>query len=241
MLEAIAPITLDEPEAIDESVTVGYPTGRPIADRALRSLHAELRRREALLRAKEAAEAANIAKSQFLATMSHEIRTPLNGVVGFLDLLARTRLDDVQREYVEGIRASAGSLLDVINDVLDISKIEADKVELRPAPTDIRELAGQAADTVLGTARTKGLHLTVNVAPEVPGAFFLDQSRLKQVLINLLGNAIKFTEAGEVAVRVTLLAATDQDVSLRFEVRDTGMGIPQDKIGLLFQILHLAL
>ncbi len=181
------------------------------------------------------AEAANRAKSAFLANTSHEIRTPLNGVVGFLDLLSRTGLDDVQREYVEGIRSSASSLLEVINDVLDISKIEADKVELKPVPTDIRELAGQAADSVLGTARTKGLHLSVNVAPEVPRILFLDSARLKQVLINLLGNAVKFTHEGGVSISIGCEYAEDGWNLLRVSVEDTGIGIEPEAIERLFE------
>lgn len=216
--------------------------GRPYLLTVTVDITVRKRAEEALLVAKEQAEwltrqaeAANRAKSAFIANTSHEIRTPLNGVVGFLDLLSRTRLDDVQKEYAEGIGTSARSLLEVINDVLDISKIEADKVELKPTPTDIRELAGEAADTVLGTARAKGLYLSVNVAPETPGTLFLDPSRLKQVLINLLGNAVKFTHEGGVSFAIGCEETEDGRSLLRFSVEDTGIGIRPESMERLFE------
>ena len=218
-------------------------TGHKRAEAEIRELNAGLERRVAertaeLAVAMERAQESDRLKSAFLATMSHELRTPLNSIIGFTGILLQGLagpLNAEQGKQLGMVQNSARHLLALINDVLDISKIEADKVELRPAPTDIRELAGQAADTVLGTARTKGLHLTVNVAPEVPGAFFLDQSRLKQVLINLLGNAVKFTHEGGVSFSIRCEEAEEDRCLLRFSVEDTGIGIRPESMERLFE------
>lgn len=171
------------------------------------------------------AEAASKAKSVFLANMSHEIRTPLNGVIGFLDLLSGTPLDRTQREYMEYIRTSAYSLLDVISDILDISKIEAGRLDLECIRTDIPELVRQAVSTVASTARKKGLRLSFRLGEGFPRYVVLDPLRVKQVLVNLLGNAVKFTEKGSVDLELKFEALENGKGAFTFSVRDTGIGI----------------
>jgi CheY-like chemotaxis protein len=157
--------------------------------------------------------------------MSHEIRTPMNGVLGMTELLADTQLSDRQRRFTDNIHRSAESLLAIINDILDFSKIEADKLELDSAPFDLRELIDEVGELFAEHAQRKGLELTCAVAPGVYSSLRGDAGRLRQILTNLLGNACKFTQAGEVALRVTVLAEQEEEALLRFEVRDTGMGI----------------
>jgi len=189
----------------------------------------------ALAEKKEAAEQATRAKSEFLANMSHEIRTPMNGVIGMAGLLFTTRLDDEQREYAETIRNSAEALLKIINDILDYSKIEAGKLELEQIDFDLPVMVGEVADLLAFRAHEKHLELTCLVMPEVPRRVLGDPGRLRQVLLNLGGNAIKFTQSGEVAVSVKPLSGILLDrIALRFEVRDTGIGIAPDKIQELF-------
>ena len=190
--------------------------------------------REAMALATERAESANRAKSEFLANMSHEIRTPMNGVIGMTELLLETPLTAMQRDYAETVRGSATALLTIINDILDFSKIEAGKLRLEPIDMDLRNTVEETASLLALQAHAKGLELVAAIDPAIPASLRGDAGRLRQVLLNLGGNAVKFTQSGEVVINCRLLEERCAEVTVRFEVRDTGMGIPADRIGSLF-------
>ncbi len=188
------------------------------------------------IHAKEVAEAASKAKSEFLANMSHEIRTPLNSVIGFSDLLTKTSLDSTQQQYNSIVFQSANSLLDIINEILDFSKIEAGKLEIDIDKTDILELCYKASDVICYQAYQKNLELLLNISTDVPRFLWIDAVRIRQILINLLGNAVKFTTAGEVELKVTTVSQEEGGFSkIRFSVRDTGIGIHPDNIQKIFE------
>ncbi|PZX49604.1 PAS domain S-box protein [Algoriphagus chordae] len=188
-----------------------------------------------LERTKKLAEEASVAKSEFLANMSHEIRTPLNGVIGFTDLVLKTNLNETQHQYLSIVNQSANALLSIINDILDFSKIEAGRLELDIDKCDLYEMSSQATDIITYQIQSKGLEMLLNLATDLPRFVYADSVRLKQILVNLLGNASKFTEKGEIELKIQTLEKNGDLHKIRFAVRDTGIGIKPEKQSKIFE------
>jgi PAS domain S-box-containing protein len=205
-----------------------YAVGRDITERKAAE-GAQRRYARELEVARSRAEAATVAKGEFLANMSHEIRTPMNAIIGMTDLALQTKLTAQQRDYLRTARESAEALMTIINDILDVSKIEARRLTLEQVPFIVRDTIEDSVRLLAPRADQKGLELSCRIAADVPATLIGDAGRLRQVLLNLVGNAVKFTDTGEVGVEVLVAERHDSDVVLRFTVRDTGVGIPEDK------------
>jgi len=201
-----------------------------------RDIHEQRFIQEEQKRAKNLAEQASLAKSDFLANMSHEIRTPLNGIIGFTDLLLKTSLDYTQKDYMRTIYQSANSLLDIVSDILDFSKIEAGKLELVPELTSLGDLADEVINIVRYQANQKQVKLRLNIVPDLPDYVMIDPARLKQIIINLISNAIKFTDKGKIEFSISILQVLDDDwMKIRISIQDTGIGIAKQNQSKIFE------